>query len=121
MARAFASWIVRHPDDGRFILSNGFDWTYFAVEDVPFTVTVVKEASGVPMAQLSDGSEEPLALDTLTQRASGAIYCRVKQGGFEARLTPEAQTRLAPWLVEDDQGEVGLELAGERFLVGDRD
>src|SRR5205809_4885030 len=36
MARAFASWIDLHPDDGRFILNNGYDWSYFRVEDVPF-------------------------------------------------------------------------------------
>ena len=35
MARAFASWVARHPDDGRYILSNGYDWSYFRVEDAP--------------------------------------------------------------------------------------
>jgi len=34
---ALHTWIARHPDDGRFILTNGYDWTYFRVEDAPFT------------------------------------------------------------------------------------
>ena len=34
LARALASWIARHPDDGRFILTNGYDWTYFTVEKI---------------------------------------------------------------------------------------
>jgi uncharacterized protein len=38
MQEAFASWISRHPDDGRHILCNGYDWSYFDVQDVPFFV-----------------------------------------------------------------------------------
>ena len=27
LAEAFHTWIARHPDDGRYILTNGYDWT----------------------------------------------------------------------------------------------
>src|SRR6187455_615956 len=57
MARAFAGWIGRHPDNGRFILSNDFDWTYFTVRDVPLFVRSVRAVGGAPSAELSDGSE----------------------------------------------------------------
>ena len=33
LSRALLSWVRRHPDDGRFILSNGYDWTYVGVDD----------------------------------------------------------------------------------------
>lgn len=120
MARAFASWIARHPDDGRFILTNQFDWTYFTVEDVPFFVQSLRDADGVPLLVLSDGTEEPLAPDTLTSDARQALYCRVKQGQFEARFTPQAQTSLEPWLVERADGEVCVRVGGQDFAVGDR-
>src|SRR5512138_1092762 len=38
LAAAMHTWISRHPDDGRYILTNGYDWTYFTVEDAPYTV-----------------------------------------------------------------------------------
>lgn len=120
MARAFASWIARHPDDGRFILTNQFDWTYFTVQDVPFFVRGLRDAAGLPLLVLSDGSEEPLAPDTLTADARDALYCRVKQGQFEARFTPEAQTLLAPWLAERADGVVCVRLGGSEFAPGKR-
>src|SRR5205085_5202357 len=41
LERALHGWIARHPDDGRFILTNGYDWTYFQVDDAPYTVRSV--------------------------------------------------------------------------------
>jgi hypothetical protein len=35
MSTAFASWIAIHPDDGRFVLTNGYDRTYFTVKTPP--------------------------------------------------------------------------------------
>ncbi len=60
MARAFASWIDVHPDDGRFILNNGYDWSYFRVEDVPFFVLGLRQQDAELRLLLSDGSESPL-------------------------------------------------------------
>lgn len=120
MARAFASWIQRHPDDGRFILSNGFDWTYFTVRDVPYFVRAVRASDGTPIAELSDGSQEPLDPSTLEADAAGAVYCRVKSGKFAAKFTPGAQTALAPWLAQSGSGVIELAVGGTRFAVGER-
>jgi hypothetical protein len=114
MARAFASWIARHPDDGRFILSNGYDWTYFQVEDVPFFVLGVREQGAQLWLALSDGSESALEPETLSLGARGALYTWVKSGKFRARFTPAAQTALAPWLGSAENGELFLEIAGLR-------
>jgi hypothetical protein len=118
MARAFAGWIGRHPDNGRFILSNGFDWTYFSVRDVPYFVRSLRAVLGVPFAELSDGSEEPLDPGSLTTGADGGVYCRVKAGRFEAKFTPSAQIALGPWLFEGEAGAVELQLGERRFGVG---
>ncbi|MBI3202970.1 MAG: DUF1285 domain-containing protein [Myxococcales bacterium] len=121
MQRAFASWIDRHPDDGRFILQNGYDWTYFDVEDVPFFVQKLRVTAEGASVVLSDASEEPLDPGTLSVGANDAVYLRVKGGRFEARFMPEAQTELAPLLVETDAGEPALRLSGATYPVRPRE
>lgn len=120
MHKAFASWIARHPDDGRYILSNGWDWTYFQVDDVPYFVQSLVVEGGRVRIVLSDGSEETLDPSTLAVGENDAVYLRVKDGRFEARLVPEAQTGLAPLLVETGAGELAIEVAGVRHRIGRR-
>jgi len=117
MARAFASWIDRHPDDGRYILNNGYDWSYFRVEDVPFFVLGLREEAGRLVLSLSDGSESPLEPGALTSGTQGALYTTVKNGKFPARFTQNAQIALAPWLREAENGEIFLEIAGDRHTL----
>jgi hypothetical protein len=108
MARAFASWIRRHPDDGRYILSNGFDWTYFDVEDAPFFVRGIRKQDDAmaPMLELSDASVELLDPTELWVGERDALYTRVKAGQYVARFTPAAQTALAPWLSDGSDGSI---------------
>jgi hypothetical protein len=118
MARAFASWLARHPDDGRFILSNGYDWCYLTVEGTPFFVEGVRARAGEPWLVLSDGSEE--ALEPLRCRVGSddALRVEVKGGQFEARFCPSAQTALAPWLAVGEDGQICLEIAGKHRPLG---
>lgn len=115
MARAFASWIGRHPDDGRYILNNGWDWTYFQVEDVPFFVVAVRDVGGRPELVLSDGTEETLVPTELRWRADDAVGLTVKGGRFAARFSREAQLGLAPWLSEGADGSLELRILGVRY------
>ena len=55
---ALHGWIGRHPDDGRYILTNGYDWTYFTVEDAPYFVRSVRLEPERVVLVLSDGTEE---------------------------------------------------------------
>ncbi len=137
MARAFASWIDRHPDDGRFILNNGYDWSYFRVEDAPFFVLGLREQAGELRLLLSDGSEDSLdpaslvvggAADRGQESALGAgaqksdtqdvLYTTVKNGKFRARFTQAAQIALGDWLVPGENGQIFLEIAGVRHTLG---
>lgn len=112
LSAALHGWISRHPDDGRYILTNGYDWTYFTVEDVPyFVMSVGLQPQGIRL-RLSDGSEEWLEGGTLQAGSDGGLYLRVKGGSFDARMTRHAQASLEPVLVEED-GEVGVRV-GER-------
>lgn len=112
MQLAFASWISRHPDDGRYILCNGYDWSYFLVADVPFFVRGVREVSGGLQLALSDGSEEALEPSSLRVGARDALYCPVKGGAFEARFMPSAQAALVTHVAVMPSGEPGLEIGG---------
>jgi len=121
MAKAFASWIARHPDDGRYILSNGYDWSYFQVEDVPFFVLRVllpgaEGGSAAPQIELSDGTIEALDPDRLWLGPRDALYADVKGGAFQARFTRSAQLGLAGLLVEADGG-VFFDFAGIRRAI----
>jgi hypothetical protein len=109
LATALPTWIARHPDNGRFILNNGYDWTYFTVEDAPFFVLSLREDAGDAVACLSDGTEEPLDPATIRVGNEGELYMVVKAnaasrergGPFEAKLTRHAQTQLAPFVFEE--------------------
>src|ERR1700712_5284571 len=84
LAAALHTWIGRHPEDGRYILTNGYDWTYFTVDDVPFYVTAIKESDGDAILVLSDGTEEPLDPKTVTSGPGGALYLEVQHPNADA-------------------------------------
>ncbi|MGA7120120.1 MAG: hypothetical protein WBY94_08485 [Polyangiaceae bacterium] len=106
LAAALHSWIGRHPDDGRYILTNGYDWTYFTVDDAPYTVRAIRIESERIELVLSDGTEESLDPEGSRIGADDALYAVVKRGApsgpYDAKFTPTAQAALAPVLVEGD-------------------
>ena len=120
LAAALHTWIRRHPDDGRFILSNGYDWTYFTLDDAPFFVRSLRAEPVRVVLVLSDGTEE--AFDPTTARIGpdDALYARVKSaapgGAYEAKFTPHAQTSLEPWLVPGDPP--GLRMGSRVVSIG---
>ncbi len=120
LAEAFHTWIARHPDDGRYILTNGYDWTYFIVDDVPYFVRSVRDVDGDAILVLSDGSEEPLDPATVRPGARGDLYLQVKRdakgGPFDAKLTRFAQTQLGPFLREEDGHPVLVTKRGRASL-----
>jgi hypothetical protein len=111
MHQAFASWLRRHPDDGRYILSNGYDWTYVTVEGPSRFVQAVKDVDGSPQLLLLDGLEARLEPRALRVDALGRLSVELP-GGEPAGFTAAAQLQLAPWLEERD-GRIGVAVNGE--------
>lgn len=107
------SWISRHPDDGRYILTNGYDWTYFTVDDAPFFVKAARIEADRIVLVLSDGTEE--AWDPAATRvgADAALYTHVKRaargGPYEAKFTPYAQASLEPAIVDLAEESIGAD------------
>jgi uncharacterized protein len=119
LAAALHTWIARHPDDGRFILTNGYDWTYFTVDDVPYFVRSIKKEGEDAVLVLSDATEEPLDPATLRMGPRGELYLQVKPeakgGPFDAKMTRFAQTQLEPFLEPgDDEAAQG---GSERSVI----
>ena len=113
---ALHTWIARHPDDGRYILTNGYDWTYFTVEDVPYFVRSIRAEDGDAILVLSDATEEALDPATLRANERGELYLKVKKGAkggpFDAKMTRFAQGQLGPFL--EDAGAEGVSLTTKR-------
>lgn len=119
LSDAMHRWLAVHPDDGRTILTNGYDWCYLVVDDTPAFVVGLKGAPpDAPTLVLADGSEESLDPASLVQDADGACFTRVKQGRFEARFLRHAQIELAPWLVEGDP--IGISIGGHSRPIARR-
>lgn len=120
VAAGLHAWIARHPDTGRYILSNGYDWTYFTVDDAPFVVRSIRVDAGRVALLLSDGSDEAWTPEETRIGADGALYARVKRGApggpFEAKFTRHAQTSLAPLLEEGASPSVRV--AGVLHAIG---
>ena len=115
MHQAFASWLQRHPDDGRYILSNGYDWSYLTVEGASRFVRAVRGEGGRPMLVLLDGLEARLDPQALRSDAEGKLSVSLP-GGEPASFTAAAQLQLAPWLSERD-GAIGLQIDDGFFPI----
>jgi hypothetical protein len=117
MARAFRSWIARHPDDGRPILQNGYDWCYFQLDGVPFEVSTLRTEVNPTRVLLSDGSEEVLLVDTLRVDAGGRLSVSVRGGDFDAQFSAQAQASLGELLEQGPDGDFWLRLPEGRFPI----
>jgi len=127
-------WIGRHPDDRRYILNNGYDWSYFTVVDAPYFVRHLVHAPPqpgddakqrpAPVLSLSDETEEPLDPERTFVAPDGALYTQIKReapdGPYWAKFTRHAQTELAPYLTEVS-GSPALAFGGRVVTVGSRD
>jgi hypothetical protein len=114
LAAALRSWIGLHPDSGRLILTNGYDWCYFRCEDAPFFVDALHvEGDGAVTLRLFDGSDEPLDPATLSVGEDGVVYARVSAARpgarFDARFSRHAQTQLAAILVSAEPPTVRVQ------------
>jgi hypothetical protein len=115
MHQAFASWLQRHPDDGRYILNNGYDWSYLTVEGASRFVRAVRSAEGRPVLVLLDGLEARLDPRAVRADAEGKLSVSLP-AGEPAAFTAAAQLQLSPWLSERD-GAIGLQIDDGFFPI----
>ncbi len=118
LLHALHGWIQRHPDNGRYILANGYDWTYFQVEDTPFFVRSLSLAQEPWQLELSDGAIVPFEPTSITLGDNGAVYLQVQHKGerFEAKMSRHAQLQLEPLLEETVEGQIGIRTHSGLFV-----
>ena len=118
LARALHRWLDR-LDDGRHIVRlDGERFAYVEVDDAPYTVRSLQARDdGSCVLVLSDGSQEPLLASTVCVGADNALYCAVKGGRFEARLSRPAHYGLAEHVEQEEEGGYVLVLQGRRWPI----
>jgi hypothetical protein len=114
LRRAFERGVRFLPEAGVYVVQLGRFRGQLGVEEAAFFVRAFDPATGA--LSLSDGSEEPLAPETLHVSArDGALLCRVKPalspGGLLARFTHAAQAHLLG-AVEGPEAQPRLRIAG---------
>lgn len=117
LARAMLRWVSVHPDDGRFILTNGYDWCYVAVDDTPYFVETLRITEEGLLVELSDDSREILSVDDVRYDDFGFI-ANVKGGGLEARLLKQPVTEISRLLEEGEP--VRIAWAGRSSILRQR-
>lgn len=116
--RAFFRWVRLHPESGRTILSNGYDWTYFEARATPLFVERLLERDGEVVLRLADGLERPFLPEDAGLDEDGVVCVALPERGFSARFLPEAQRDLLPFL-EEREGRFGVRVGGEFRSFGD--
>lgn len=122
LTRALYRWLDRlPPPDGRYVLRlDDRRFAYLDVDDTPLVARAARvDAAGRVLLALSDGSEEPLAPETLTIDAEGVLYAWVRGGKLEARLATSAAAALAD-LLSDSGGRPQLRFAGRLYVLRPR-
>ena len=86
--------------EGRYFIEVDGRRAGIEVVDVPFVVRGIRPAPAPPpwavkfRIFLNDGSEEDLDMATIRVAPGEIFYCTVKDGRFEARLSPESCVAL---------------------------
>ena len=89
------------------------------VDDTPFVVVRTGAGAGLDAidAHLSDGSHEPLDVESLVLGRRGTPYCRVKGGRFRARLSVAAWLQLAERIELDPTSGAPVLILGSRWIA----
>lgn len=104
LRRAFLRWMDR-LDDGRTVLRLDEDrYVYLDVEDAPLLITAARWDGDRAYVIVNDGVEQELEYDSLRVGNRDALYCTVRGGRLEARITTPAYYVLTQHIEQTDAG-----------------
>ena len=115
---------IEHDGRGGYCLHIGAESSPIVVEDTPYVVTHVEQETGPDgqsffLIRLSDGTREPLCLETLYLSSDNIPYCRVKNGWFPARFLRPPYYDLAGF-IEQEGERFFIHLNGTKFYIETR-
>jgi hypothetical protein len=102
LRQALFRWLDRLEDGRHVFRLDQARYAYLDVEDTPLVARALRWEGDRALLSLSDGSEEPLAPQTLTADGRGVLRCQVRAGRLAARLSNSAVAVLAERVSGDD-------------------
>jgi hypothetical protein len=108
---------MRRNAEGEYWVENGPQRVLVKLQDAPYVVRHLHANGTRLMAELSDGSCEPLDIAACKVGPDHVIYTTVKRNpppGHRARLSRAAVAELEPYLVERP-GTLDVIVAGQRI------
>lgn len=108
---------LRRGEDGRLQLICQGELCLFDCEDVPYVVQSFEEGKGQICLRFPGGYEEALDMASLRVGPENVLYCRVRQGQFEARFSRKAYVELAKKVEQDAQNRYCLRWAGALYPI----
>jgi len=128
LRRALLRWLDRLPDGRLIIRMDEHRYAYLDVDDAPLLVTAVTWRGDRAFVTMNDGSEEELAYAGVTVGVDHALYCPVRGGTLEARITTPAYYALAEGIIpltpdggdgseESEGGEFAVQARGQTFPI----
>lgn len=116
---ALLRWLDRLPDGRHILRLDAKRYAYIEVDDAPLLVTSARWQGHRVFVTLNDGSTEELRYDSLVNDDDHALYCKVRGGKLDARLTTPAFYAVAEGMVEVADG-FALRAAGGQFPINRR-
>jgi hypothetical protein len=105
--------------DGRGRLELGEDRADVEIEDTPWVVTAIEGDPERGFAvRLNDDTREALDVASLRVGPENVLYCRVKDGRYEARMLRPAYYDLMRHADPGPAGAAVLRVGGRRITVG---
>jgi len=113
----FLKNLKRDPNGKIIALCQG-ELCEFDCADVPYVVQNIQERSDGIWLVFQAGYEEKLDLKTLEVKKENILYCKVREGLFEARFSRKAYLDLAHQIELDaPTGKYYLTQQGQRYWI----
>jgi len=118
--RALLRWLDRLPSGRPILRLDDTRYAYVEVDDAFLLVTSVRWSADRVFIRLNDDTEEELDYGSLMVGDKDALYCIVRDGKLDARVTTKAYYLLAERIEDDGQSFV-LCARGRSWPIGRRD
>jgi hypothetical protein len=109
---------------GKYLIELEEERYYLDVEDTAFVVAAVNKTKQQDQCLdqidviLNDDSCEKLAMNSLYIGDDNVLYCRVKDGRFNARFTRNSYYQLAEFIEQaENENHFFINLNGEKYFI----
>ena len=111
---------------GKYLIELEEERYYIDVEDTAFVVAAVYKTK-LPEDKrdqidvlLNDDSYEKLEINSLYIGKDNVLYCRVKEGKFNARFSRNSYYQLAEFIEQSENGNhYFIDLNGEKYVISE--